>query len=402
MPRRQRYRAYPTREQEALLLTALDATAWVFNQTVLAYRRAHDARDGSPDRNLLQRELVAEAKSRQGWNAVSAVSLQQAIQEAARVAWRASVGHNGWPSHRSGARGRDGSIQFTKAAVRGGFRIQDGERGVSAPRAVVPTIGQVRIKYHRALTGDVSSMTIGRDVAGWYVSYIVNPSEAPPVEDGSVLGIDVGVKHLASWVRIESDGSMTRGRVENIRAGLAARTMVARAREARETKQPGSRAYIAAQARIDKTRAKVTRQRRDHARKSAAVLLEGTRAVAIEGLDLAQMLATGTVSQGVLRDAGMGITLQALLEGARKRGVTVCVVEARHTSMTCSLCLTVRSDRVPLAVRAWTCGTCMVRLDRDFNAALVILRRAALVTHGEGETLNARDDRFRLLVSGSG
>lgn len=344
---------------------------------------------GSPSRADLQHELVPLAKQRPGWSQTSSVALQQAIAEADRLCRRARAGEESWPRPRTTRSAVDGSVHFTLNAVRHGFTLTGSGRDASIR---VPRVGDVAATLHRPLPAPPTSLTVGRTVDGWYASYVVEVEDADPVTTGAVVGIDVGVKHLASWVRLGDDGIDSRGRIENPRVGRKSRDDIAKWAAKRDRCEAGSRRWKQADQRLARIRARSHRQRLDHARKAAAQMLEGARLVCVEGLDVRNLHRNGDAGSHTMKDAALRVMLTAIAERAEKVGATLVAVPSRYTSMTCPSCMTRRPRAVPLDQREWTCSDCGLVLDRDYAAAAAIIRIAhdRVAPGAFGETQNAR------------
>ncbi|MCY4554280.1 MAG: transposase, partial [Candidatus Poribacteria bacterium] len=58
-------------------------------------------------------------------------------------------------------------------------------------------------------------------------------------------------------------------------------------------------------------------------------------------------------------------------------------VDPKHTSQTCSCCGQKSPKKLSLAIRTFNCQFCGTVLDRDHNAAINILLRAAAALRGE-------------------
>lgn len=381
--RRFRYALRPTRAQVATLRTAFAATDWAFAAARQRHLDAFSADRPAPTRGALQAEIVPAARAHDGWEKASSVALQQAVAEADRLCRLAREQGTTWPRPRTDRTDGTGSIHLTLNSVRGGFKMDE-------KHVRVPKVGDVLATIHRPLPGPPSSLTVGRDASGWFASYVVEVEDTKPAKTGAIIGIDVGVKHLASWVRLGDDGVDSRGRVENPRVRAKIRDEYAKWEAKRDGCEPGSRRWKRADQRLAKIRARSTRQRLDHARKAAAEILDGARLVCVEGLDIRNLHRNGDASGGAMADAALGMFLAVLAERAEKVGATVVVVPSRYTSMTCPACMTRRARPVPLDQRDWTCEECGLLLDRDFAAAAAIIRiaheRVAPGALGETET----------------
>jgi putative transposase len=205
----------------------------------------------------------------------------------------------------------------------------------------------------------------------WSVSFACEIGAAPPlVEPRTVVGIDLGLKSLV----VTSDGEV----IANPRFSARGAAKLARAQRVLARRKRGSRSRERARVAVARAHGHVANQRLDHARKTAASLVDRYDVVAHEDLRVADM-SRGLFAKGI-NDAGWGILLHCIACKAESAGKRVVAVDPRGTSQRCSGCGAV----VPkdLATRTHDCPHCDLRLDRDHNAAVNIraLGRSA-VTH---------------------
>jgi len=132
----------------------------------------------------------------------------------------------------------------------------------------------------------------------------------------------------------------------------------------------------------EKTRLAVARLHRrirnirlDFLHKLITELVRTHPVIAVEGLDVRDMLKNGRLARHII-DVGWG-TFRALLEAkAKLRGVHIEKVDRfEPTSKTCHVCGHVLPE-LPLSVRSWTCLMCGTHHDRDINAAKNLLKFA--------------------------
>ena len=87
------------------------------------------------------------------------------------------------------------AVRFTKNSR---FRVLDNGR------LRLPKIGDVQVRWSRALPSDPSSVTVIRDAAGrYFASFVVQTTDEPLPPVDSEVGIDLGLTHFA----VLSDGT---------------------------------------------------------------------------------------------------------------------------------------------------------------------------------------------------
>jgi putative transposase len=243
----------------------------------------------------------------------------------------------------------------------------------------VAKVGEVRVRWSRALPPVPSSVTVLREPDGrFYASFVVerDPTPLPPV--ARTAGIDLGLVWLAAVVG--SDGTVEQ--VANPRHLRAAQRQLARAQRQLARKRQGSANRARARHRVAVAHRRVRDRRADHHHKLALRLIRENQGVAVEDLCVAGLGRTRLAKS--VHDAGWATLVRLLEHKAAQHGRRVVKIGRwEPTSQICSACRH-RDGPKPLGVRAWVCPACGVVQDRDVNAA-----RNILVAAGLAETQNA-------------
>src|SRR5689334_19775195 len=195
---RYNYRLYPSPGQQRALARAFGCARVVFNDALSARRDAHAA--GLPyltDAELSARLTAAKKTPERAWlGGVSSVVLQQALADL-NTAYRnffASLrgerkGRKLAPPCFRSRKDRRQAIRFTANAR---FRVTPGGK------LRLPKIGDVPVRWSRALPATPSSVTVIRDAAGrYFASFVVQASEDLVPEADAETGIDLGLAHFA-------------------------------------------------------------------------------------------------------------------------------------------------------------------------------------------------------------
>jgi putative transposase len=374
---RYRYRIDPTPSQRRALARAFGCARVVYNDALRERERAHAAGEQLSDAEV-QRRMITLAKRtpERAWLAeVASVALVQACQDARRA-------YRNWFDSLSGARKgrRVGQPRFRAKRGRQSIRLtRNGFSVRQGGRLYVAKVGELRVRWSRALPSAPSSVTIIRDPDGrYYASFVVERPAIPLPPVDRVAGIDLGLCVFAAVVA--SDGSTET--VPNPRRLRTAERRLARVQRQLSRKRNGSANRAKARHRVAVAHRRVRDRRADHHHKLALRLLRENQAVAVEDLAVAGLART-RLAKGV-HDAGWAMFVRLLKEKAAHHGRRVIRIgRFEPTSQTCSACGH-RDGPKPLDVRLWTCGVCGATHDRDVNAA-----RNILVAAGLAETQNA-------------
>ena len=363
MQLRYSYRLNPTPAQRRALGRAFGCARVVFNDAIAARRDAREAGAPFPTDAAPSTALTAAKRTpERAWLVeVSAVVLQQALADA-NTAYRnffasgkgARKGRKlGAPRFRS-RKDRAQSIRFTKAAR---FRV------TPAGRLRLPGIGDVPVRWSRALPSEPSSVTVTVDAAGRYhASFVVDVPDQPLPTSQSEVGIDLGLTHFA----VLSDGT----KVDAPRFARKAQATLARAQKELARRQKGSANREKARRKVARCHARVGDTRRDWLHKLSTTVVRENQLIAVEDLAVSGLARTRLARS--VNDAGWSTFVAMLTYKAQRAGRTLVKVDRwLPSTRACSVCGAV-GEAKPLHVRTWTCG-CGTTHDRDVNAARNIL-----------------------------
>jgi putative transposase len=248
-------------------------------------------------------------------------------------------------------------------------------------------------------TARIMSATVRRDGGRWHVAFTVEVerTERHPARPGSVVGVDVGIKHFA----VLSTGEL----VDNPRHLTAAQTRFralgrALSRKAgpdRRTGRRPSKRWERTAGRLGRAHARVANLRRDSLHKLTTRLTRDHGAVVVEDLNVTGMLANRRLARH-MADAGFAEIRRQLAYKTGWNGGRLFVADRWYpSSKTCSGCGTVKT-KLALSEREYTCAACGLVLDRDLNAARNLAALAAQFdTAGSGPVAGrGADQKTRL------
>jgi putative transposase len=373
---RYRYRIEPAPGQRQALARAFGCARVVYNDALAERRRAYLAGEKLSDTEL-QRRVVTLAKTRpeRAWLAeVASVVLVQACQDARRA-------YRNWFDSRSGRRKgrRIGRPRLRTKHGTQSIRLTRNGFALHGAKLYVAKVGDLRVRWSRALPSVPSSVTVIREPDGrFYASFVVqrDPTPLPPI--ARTAGIDLGLASFA--VVAGSDGAIEA--VANPRYLRTAQRRLASAQRTLSQKQNGSANRTKAHRRVATAHRKVRDRRADHHHKLALRLIRENQVVAVEDLCVAGLGRTRLAKS--VHDAGWATFVRLLEEKAAQHGRRVVKIGRwEPTSQLCSACRH-RDGPKPLGIRVWVCPACGAVQDRDANAA-----RNILVAAGLAETQNA-------------
>ncbi len=365
MQLRYSFRVYPDPDQRIALAQAFGCARVVYNDALRARETAREAGETFPTIGELSKQLITEAKKTEerSWlGEVSAVVLQQSLRDldaAYRNFFDSLTGKRkdpklGLPRFKSRKDARQ-SVRFTANAR---WKI------TGQGKLCLPKIGEVRVKWSRALPSTPSTVTVIKDAAGrYFASFVVETDDQPLPETPADVGIDLGLGHFA----VLSDGT----KVANPRFLRRAEKKLKKTQRALSRKVKGSANRVKARVRVARAHAKVTDARREFHHQTSTQIIRENQAVYVEDLCVRGLGRTRLAKS--VHDAGWSAFVTMLEYKAARYGRTFARVgRFLPSSQTCSVCYVIDGPK-PLHVRTWTCGGCGAVHDRDLNASRVVL-----------------------------
>ncbi|WP_350274113.1 transposase [Kribbella sp. HUAS MG21] len=360
---------------ERLLLSEWDRCRWMWNQCVAQSRAAYGR--GEKIGPAALDKMCTTWRAEHAWlRAGASIPQKQTIRDfgksrlkaikdiTEKVPMRRRTGLPGLKKKNLAAP----SLNYT----RNGFRFKDHKLHLAGDITV-------NVVWSRELPSVPSSVRVYRDSLGhWYASFVVVTEAQSLPATGAVLGVDWGVKDIATTTSDDHDLPHP-GFGRNASAELTA-VNKAVSRRRRPKGQQQSNGYRKAKRRRARLLKKVSRQRKDYARKWAKKLVRDHDCLAVEDFR-PKFLAKSTMAKKAA-DAAIAASKQALVDMGHKHGRTVLLVHPAHTTMDCGHCGARAKHALPLGERTYSCIECGAVSPRDKNSARVMLNRAGLNPDG--------------------
>ena len=218
----------------------------------------------------------------------------------------------------------------------------------------LPGIKSVRFYKQDLPEGKIKQARIIKRASGWYCQLYIDSTHIFPVKDTQeVVGIDTGFKDLA----ILSTGE----KFSNHREFVKGQKRLAQA-------QRGGRKKLAA-----RLHERISNRRKDYNHKVSRQIVQNFKEIYITNDNLR---GQAKIFGKSVSDAGISQLRQFISYKSDNHGRKCVLVDSKYTTMTCSTCgaKTGPTGLSGLVVRTWECSDCGSVLDRDVNAAKVILK----------------------------
>ncbi len=251
-------------------------------------------------------------------------------------------------------------------------------------------IGRMQIELHRPIEGKIKTLTIKKKAGGYYAIFTIKEEiEAPKVEDTNPVGIDLG---LHSFITTSSGMKVEKPKFIERKAKHIAKWQKKIAR-----RKKGSKRRDKAKQHLQKEWEQATNQSEDFAHKLANKLVNsGFTSFAVEDLHIQIMAKNHSLAEAIYA-ASWNKFLRILSYKAESAGMKVIKVDPRDTTQECSRCGHIKTgdERLGLSERLYHCSACGLTMDRDENAARVMLKRATLGQRGsyaQGESVRPQQE----------
>jgi putative transposase len=377
-----KYKLTPTPEQERALGRVLGLCRALYNAALEPRILAYQRRRVSLSRYQQEAELKDIRAEFPEYAAVHSHVLQDVLARLDKTYQaffrRLMAGVKaGFPRYQ----GRDRWHSFTYKAFGNAASLDNGS-------IVLSKIGRIAVRWSRPLEGTAKTVTISREVDGWYVCFSCADVPVQPLpRTNQETGIDLGIESFATTsngTRIFNPGWYRKAE----RALKMAQRRVSR-------RKRGSNRRRKAVVLLAKAHQKVRRQRQDFHHKTALTLVRENDAISYEDLQTANMLKNHHLATSI-QDAGWSKFLCILSYKAACAGRSVVAVPPAYTSQNCSGCgrvvwkgLSIRWHHCPYE----DCGT---SLHRDHNAARNIERAGQALRGGVALVASESRESIRL------
>jgi len=237
----------------------------------------------------------------------------------------------------------------------------DGSITVEHHRIKVPKIGWLKT-YERLPQGiKPKSVTISRAADRWFISFKIEIEPANESKSVVIVGVDLGVKTLAT---------LSTGEVfESAKSYRKYEKKLSRLQWLNRHKVKGSSNSKKAQIKIARLHLKIANIRKDILHKLTTYLAKNHSRIGIEDLNVSGMMANHKLAKAVA-DMGFYEFRRQLEYKCQLYGSELLIVDRWFaSSKTCSSCGT-KKETLSLSERVFECDHCGFACERDLNASI--------------------------------
>ena len=388
-----KYPVYPTQEEERTLEKWLDHLCELQNAARNNRKFAHET-EGRFVSRYDQEQLLKVAREKydefrevpQDFQ-VSILKRVDKAFDAFRRRCKAGAEKKGYPRFKTRVRSLTWCLR--KHKLKTGERVRQNpiiETDFRHNRLKVPKLGEVKIRMHRPLVGDPKEVTLVKKASGWYAHISCEIPDMPKVEPTDAVAVDVGTTHYLTT----SEG----GKEDNPRWYRKAEGLLHKHNQTMARRKKGSNRWQKSVHAVALHHERTTNKRKDFIGKLVYKLYhhQENNVLVAENLRVSNMVKNKHLSKSI-SDASWGTFFEWAGNIAERDGFHFHQVDPKNTSQTCSACGEKSQKKLSLAIRTFSCRFCGNSIDRDHNAALNILLRAACAHRGERWVTNLYETR---------
>lgn len=358
-----KYRLYPNKEQEQLILQHIGSCRYIYNYGLNKKISAYQTDKTSLSRFQIQADLpILKKQEETAWlKEVNSLSLQAALACLDNAFTRFFKEKRGFPKFKSK---KDGHQSFLVP--------QNTKVDFDNNRVFIPKFkGGIKCKLHRAFDGTIKTSTISKTSTGkYYISILVETNEIIPKKkpccENQAVGIDLGIKTFATI----SDGST----IENPRNFKKSLEKLKKLQREVSRKTNGSNNRAKAVKKLALLHEKVANRRNDFLHKVTHALVHTYDTICLETLSSKNMMKNHHLAHA-LSDIAIGNFNSMIDYKGEWYGTNILRIGRFEPSSKMCSCGFVHKE-LKLSDRMWTCPQCGSVNDRDLLAANNIKRFA--------------------------
>ncbi len=369
-----KYRIYPNKQQEEQLKIMFNAKRYVWNYflNINKHRLNHHKKVYNFTQMCL---LLTHLKKKKQWLSQCEKSvLQNTLKAQYQTFLKFFKKECGFPKFKSY---KDNYKSIKMNYTNNNIEIKEKETQYTSTgkykkqncKIKLPKVKQIKIAYSRQYEGRIVSATLSQDTDGkYYISLCCLDVPNNNIVDkiGAVVGIDLGIKEFATT----SDNEI----IHNPKFYRQYENKLIKAQRKLSKRKKGSKNRNKQRLVVNKYHKKIYNSRLDFIHKLTTKLVKDYDIICLEDLNVSGMLQNHKLAKSIA-DASFYEFKLLLQYKARWNKKNVSIIDRFYpSSQICSNCGYQSNQTKDLGVRTYICEECGLKIDRDYNASINILR----------------------------
>jgi putative transposase len=358
-----KFRLEPNQQQKVLINKTLGCARFLYNQMLSEKQTKYKSKDDS------KLKTEKEYKIEFNWlKDVDSIALQQA-----RIDLKTAYDNffrklkAGQPTNFKFKSKHNPKNSYRTISISNSIRVEDN-------KIKLPKLGFVKFKKSRDISGKIKSITVSKNILGRYYISVLCETEIQklPTLD-TQIGIDLGLKEFC----ITSDTEF----VSNPKFLRKSEQKLVKEQRKLSKRVKGSNRRFKQQKKVFKLHQKISNQRLDFLHKLSTKLINENQVICLEDLQVKNMVKNHCLAKSI-SDVSWSKFVEFLKYKADWYGRTLVQIDKFFpSSKTCSCCGNIKDD-LTLKDREYICSHCGLVINRDYNAALNILREGLRIISG--------------------
>ena len=277
-----KFRIYPTKEQEVLIVKTIGCSRFVFNHFLAKWNETYKETGKGLSYGVCSSELPNLKKELPWLKEVDSIAIQSSVKNLADAYSRFFRKQNDRPRFKS----KKNKVQsYTTKYTNGNIAINDN-------KIKLPKLGWIRFAKSREVEGRILNATIRRNPSGkYFVSLLVETDVQPLPKTNKEVGIDLGLKDFA----ILSNGEV----FENPKFLRNMEQKLIREQRILSRRVKGSSNWNKQRVKVARIHERIANARTDYLQKISTHIVKNHDIIAIEDLQVSNMMKNHKLAKAI-------------------------------------------------------------------------------------------------------